>query len=129
MKTDSLVSFLMGTIGFFFGAFLGGVDGLMTAVLTFMAIDYVTGMIAAWKDGKLSSRKGFIGLARKICILFLIAVGHMLDVYVIKGQAAFRTMVIFFFIANEGISILENCGRIGIPIPGKLKDVIENLRE
>ena len=129
MKTDSLVSFLIGTFGFFFGAFLGGVDGLMTAVLAFMAIDYVTGMIAAWKDGKLSSRKGFIGLARKVCILFLIAVGHMLDVYVIKGQAAFRTMVIFFFIANEGISILENCGRIGIPIPSKLKDAIEKLRD
>lgn len=129
MRMDTAYSYMAAVFGFFIGAMLGGVDRLLTAVLIFMAIDYISGMFCAWKERKLSSRKGLIGLMKKVGMLFLICVGHVLDSMVMGNGAAFRTMVIFFFIANEGLSILENCGRMGIPIPDKLKDVIENLRE
>lgn len=129
MRMDTAYSYLAAVFGFFIGAMLGGVDKLLTAVLIFMVLDYLTGMFCAWKDKALSPRKGIIGLMKKVGMLFLICVGHVLDTMVMGNGAAFRSMVIFFFIANEGLSILENCGRMGIPIPGKLKDVIESIRE
>lgn len=129
MRLDTAYSYLASVFGFFIGAFLGGVDGMLTAVITFMLIDYVTGIIVAWKEGSLSSRKGFLGIGKKFCILALICVGHVLDAYVMGNGAAFRSMVIFFFIANEALSIIENCGDLGVPIPERLKEAIEKLRE
>lgn len=115
--------------GFTIGAVIGPFDSFLAAMIIFMVFDYLTGLAASWKERTLSSRKGMIGLIRKGGMLVVISVGHTIDVYVLKGTAAFRTMVIFFFLSNEGLSILENCGRIGIPIPGKLKDAIEALKE
>lgn len=129
MRMDTVYSYLAAAFGFFIGAMLGGVDRLLTALLIFMVLDYLTGMFCAWKDKTLSSRKGLIGLMKKAGMLFLICVGHVLDSMVTGNAAAFRTMLIFFFIANEGLSILENSGRLGIPIPGRLKDAIEKLRQ
>lgn len=129
MRMDTAYSYLAAVFGFFIGAMLGGVDKLLTAVLIFMVLDYLTGMFCAWKDKTLSSRKGLIGLMKKAGMLFLICAGHVLDSMVMGNGAAFRTMVISFFIANEGLSILENCGKIGVPIPERLKDAIEGLKD
>lgn len=128
-RDDYLFSALPGILGFFFGSIVGPLTGPLIALLVFMSIDYVTGLIYAWKQRKLNSRKGFLGLMKKMLILFLVVMGNMLDSYVLgDGTSAFRTMVIFFFLCNEGISILENAGKIGIPIPEKLKNVIESLK-
>ena len=128
-RDDYLFSFMPGILGFFFGAIVGPLSGPLIALLVFMAIDYVTGLMYAWKMRKLSSRKGFLGLMKKMLILFLVILGNMLDSYVLgDGTSAFRTMVIFFFLCNEGISILENAGKIGVPIPEKLQKSIELLK-
>ena len=122
------IKLLIGGIGFYVGFVLGPVSGLLIALLCFMALDYITGVISAILTKTLSSDVGFKGLARKCFILVLVAMGHLLDTYVL-GFAGVRTMVIFWFLANEGVSILENSARIGLPVPEKLRDILEQLKE
>lgn len=111
-----------------FGFLWGKADGLLYALLAFMALDYVTGVIVAITKHILNSETGFKGIAKKVLILALVAVGHILDVHVLGGGAVCRSAVIGFYLANEGISILENAGDLGIPLPKKLKAVLQQLR-
>lgn len=120
------ISAALGAVG---GFLFGQLNGLFYAVIAMMAIDYITGVIVAVLDKKLSSEVGFRGLVKKLFILVLIAVAHIIDAQVIGTGAALMTAVMLFFIANEGISILENAAALGLPIPKKLRDVLEQLRD
>ena len=116
-------------IGGWLGWFLGGCDGLLIALLAFVVIDYITGVMCAVVDKKLSSAVGFKGILKKILIFALVGVGHILDTMVIGTGSVLRTAVIFFYLSNEGISLIENAGHLGLPIPAKLKAVLEQLHD
>ena len=116
-------------VGGFFGWVMGGLDGFLYALVVFVAVDYLTGLMAAVVERKLSSEVGFKGIFKKVVIFCLVAVGHIIDSSVIQNGSVLRTAVVFFYLSNEGISILENASRIGLPVPEKLKAVLEQLRE
>jgi len=109
------------------GYFLGGWDGFLYALLTFVVIDYITGLMCAVLDKKLSSEVGFRGIFKKVLIFSLVAIGNIVDQSVIGDGSVIRTAVIFFYLSNEGVSILENAAHIGLPVPQKLKDILEQL--
>lgn len=115
-------------IGGYLGYFLGGLDGFIYALVTFVVIDYITGIMAAIVERKLSSEIGFRGIFTKVLIFLLVTVGHIIDKNLVGTGGAVRTAVIFFYISNEGISIIENSIRIGLPVPEKLKNVLEQLQ-
>ena len=114
-------------LGGWLGYFLGGLDGLLIALLVFVALDYVTGVMCAISDHKLSSAVGFRGICRKMLILMLVGIGHILDVHVVGTGSALRTAVICFYLSNEGISLLENASHLGLPVPDKLKTILEQI--
>ena len=114
-------------LGGWLGYFLGGLDGLLIALLVFVALDYVTGVMCAISDHKLSSAVGFRGICRKVLILMLVGIGHILDVHVVGTGSALRTAVICFYLSNEGISLLENASHLGLPVPDRLKAVLEQI--
>lgn len=116
-------------LGGFIGMFLGGVDGLLYALIVFVVVDYLTGVMVAISRKKLSSSVGFKGICKKVAIFFLVGVAHTIDTTVICSGAVLRTAVIFFYLSNEGISLLENSARLGLPIPDKLKDVLAQIRK
>ena len=115
--------------GGFLGWFLGGVDGFLYALIAFTVIDYITGVMCAISDKRLSSEVGFKGICRKVLIFTLVGIGNIVDVYVLGQGGVLRTAVIFFYLSNEGVSILENSAHLGLPIPEKLKEVLEQLHE
>jgi toxin secretion/phage lysis holin len=117
----------IAAIGGGLGYFLGGWDGFLYALVIFVIIDYITGLMCAVLDKKLSSEIGFRGIFKKILIFSLVAIGHIIDKSVIGDGSVIRTAVIFFYLSNEGVSILENAAHIGLPIPQKLKDVLGQL--
>lgn len=123
----SYIQICFAALGGFLGWFLGGMDGFLYVLITFMAIDYITGVMCAIADKNLSSEVGFKGICRKVMILALVGIGNIIDVYVLGNGSVLRTAVIFFYLSNEGISLLENAAHIGLPIPGKLKDVLAQL--
>lgn len=130
MKSSSnIFQAVFATIGGYIGWFLGGVDGFMYALITFVVIDYITGLMVAVLERKLSSEVGFRGIFKKILIFSLVGVGNIIDDYLIKNGSAIRTAVIFIYISNEGISIIENSSKVGLPIPQKLKDVLRQLNK
>lgn len=100
---------------------------MLIALLAFVVIDYITGVMCAVVDKKLSSAVGFKGIFKKVLIFALVGVGHILDTMVIGTGSVLRTAVIFFYLSNEGISLIENAGHLGLPIPAKLKAVLEQL--
>lgn len=102
---------------------------MLIALLAFVVIDYITGVMCAVVDKKLSSAVGFKGIFKKILIFALVGVGHILDTMVIGTGSVLRTAVIFFYLSNEGISLIENAGHLGLPIPAKLKAVLEQLHD
>lgn len=116
-------------IGGWLGWFLGGCDGLLYALLAFVVIDYITGIMCAVVDKKLSSKVGFKGIFKKVLIFALVGIGHILDTRVIGNGSVMRTAVIFFYLSNEGVSLLENAAYLGLPIPQKLKSVLEQLHD
>ena len=116
-------------IGGWLGWFLGGCDGLLYALIAFVVVDYVTGVMCAVVDKKLSSAVGFRGIFKKVLIFLLVGVANILDAQVIGTGCVLRTAVIFFYISNEGVSLLENAGHLGLPIPTKLKAVLEQLHD
>ena len=116
-------------VGGFLGWFLGGVDGFLYALIAFTVIDYITGVMCAVTDKNLSSSVGFKGICRKVLIFTLVGIGNIVDVYVLGQGGVLRTAVIFFYLSNEGVSIMENTAHLGLPIPTKLKDVLEQLHE
>jgi toxin secretion/phage lysis holin len=114
-------------IGAWIGWFLGGCDGLLYALVAFVTIDYITGVMCAVEDKKLSSSVGFRGICRKLLIFLLVGVAHLLDTHVIGSGSVLRTAAVFFYISNEGVSILENAAHLGLPVPKKLKEILEQL--
>ena len=118
----------LATIGGYIAWFLGGFDGLLIALCVFAVIDYMTGVIAAIIEKKLCSKIGFHGVAKKVLMFFMVGIAAILDLYVLGGESPIREVVIAFYIANEGISIIENSARLGLPVPKKLIDVLEQLK-
>lgn len=115
--------------GGFLGWFLGGFDGFLYALIVFTVIDYITGVMCAITDKNLSSAVGFKGICRKVLIFTLVGIGNIVDVYVLGQGGVLRTAIIFFYLSNEGVSIMENTAHLGLPIPAKLKEVLEQLHE
>ena len=115
--------------GGWLGYFVGGVDGLMTALLVLMVMDYVTGVMCAVIDRELSSSVGFRGIFKKVLILMLVGVAHIVDLHVVRTGEALRSAVISFYLSNEGVSVLENAGHLGLPIPEKLKGILAQLHD
>lgn len=119
----------LSTVCGFLGWFLGSGDGFLYTLIAFSAIDYITGVMCAVVYKKLSSAVGFRGIFRKVLIFALVGVSNIIDMYVLNTPGVLRTAVIFFYLSNEGISLLENTTRLGLPVPRKLKNVLEQLHE
>ncbi len=119
---------VIAAIGGWFGYFLGGFDGFLYCLVAFVILDYVTGVMVGIIEKKLSSEIGFRGIFKKILMFVLVGVGNFIDLHLIGSGSVFRTAVLFFYISNEGISILENAAKIGLPIPQKLKDILSQLK-
>ena len=116
-------------VGGWLGYFLGGCDGLLYTLLAFVILDYLTGVMCAIVDKKLSSEIGFRGIFKKVLIFVLVGVGHLMDVQILGAAGVLRTAVIFFYLSNEGVSLVENAAHLGLPIPKKLKAVLEQLHD
>ena len=123
------IQLVFAAIGGWLGWFLGGCDGLLYALIAFAVIDYTTGVFCAVVDRNLSSEIGAKGIFKKVLIFLLVGIGHIIDTHVIRSGSVIRTAVIFFYLSNEGISIIENAAHLGLPIPEKLKDVLEQLHD
>ena len=121
------IPFVFTAVGGWLGGFLGGCDGLLYALIAFVVADYITGVMCAIIDHKLSSEVGFKGIFRKVLIFMLVGAANILDVHVIGTGSVMRTAIIFFYISNEGVSLLENAGHLGLPFPEKLKAVLAQL--
>ncbi len=119
---------IFAAVGGFLGWFLGGLDGLIYALTAFVVIDYITGVMVAVIQKQVSSEIGFKGIFKKVLIFTLVGIGNIVDINLIGSGSAIRTAVIFFYLSNEGISILENAGLIGLPIPQKLQDILAQLK-
>lgn len=123
----NLIQFVFTGIGGWIGYFLGGCDGLLIALVVFALFDYLSGVMCAVQDKKLSSAVGFKGICRKVLIFILVGIANVIDVHVLGEVGILRTAVIFFYLSNEGLSLVENAAHLGLPIPAKLKDVLEQL--
>ena len=123
------IQLVFAAVGGWLGYFLGGCDGLLYALIAFVAIDYITGVMCAISDKTLSSEVGFKGICRKVLIFLLVGIGHIVDAQVIGSGGVLRTAVIFFYLSNEGISLIENAAHLGLPVPEKLKAVLEQLHD
>ena len=123
------IQLIFTAVGGWLGYFLGGCDGLLYDLSTFVTIDYITGVMCAVIDRKLSSAVGFKGIFRKVLIFLLVGIANIIDVQVVGTGAVLRTAVIFFYISNEGVSLLENAGHLGLPIPERVKTVLEQLHD
>lgn len=123
------IQLIFTAIGGWLGYFLGGCDGLLYALIAFVVIDYITGVMCAINDKTLSTEVGFRGICRKVLIFLLVGIANILDVQVIGTGSVLRTAVIFFYISNEGVSLLENAAHLGLPVPEKIKTVLEQLHD
>ena len=123
------IQLIFAGIGGWLGYFLGGCDGLLYALIAFVIIDYITGVMCAISNHTLSSEVGFKGICRKELIFLLVGIANILDIHVIGSGSVLRTAVIFFYISNEGVSLLENAAHLGLPIPEKIKVVLEQLHD
>ena len=121
------IQIAFSAIGGFIGWLLGGFDAFLYALIAFAVIDYITGVMCAIADKSLSSEVGFKGICRKVLIFILVGIGNIIDVYVLGDAGVLRTAVIFFYLSNEGVSLLENSAHLGLPVPDKLKDVLQQL--
>lgn len=118
---------ILAAVGGWLGYFLGGCDGLVYALILFVAADYITGVMCAAVDKRLSSEIGFKGICKKVLIFVLVGLANILDVQIIGTGSVLRTAVIFFYISNEGVSLLENAAHLGLPVPEKLKNILQQL--
>ena len=125
----NVIQAVFAALGGWLGYFLGGCDGLLYALLVFVVLDYITGIMCAINDHNLSSEVGFKGICRKVLIFALVGIGHLIDTQVLGETGVLRTAVIFFYLSNEGLSLIENASYLGLPIPAKLKDVLEQLHD
>lgn len=127
-KIQIIIDSIAGAVGAVLGFMYGEVTGLFWALIAFMALDYISGVIVAIIEKRLSSEVGFRGLAKKFLILVFVAVGHIADTYILGGTPAAMSAVMLFYIANEGISIIENAAALGLPVPKKLTSIMEQIR-
>ena len=127
-KIQIIIDSIAGAVGAVLGFMYGEVTGLFWALIAFMALDYITGVIVAIIEKRLSSEVGFRGLAKKFLILVFVAVGHIADTYILGGTPAAMSAVMLFYMANEGISIIENAAALGLPVPKKLTSIMEQIR-
>ncbi len=125
----NVIQFVFTAVGGWLGYFLGGCDGLLYALIAFVVIDYITGVMCAIADKNLSSEVGFKGICRKVLIFLLVGIANILDVQVIQTGSVLRTAIIFFYISNEGVSLLENAAHLGLPVPEKIKVVLKQLHD
>ena len=125
----NMIQMVFAAVGGWLGYYLGGCDGLLLALVAFGLADYLTGVMCAVSDLKLSSTVGFKGICRKVLIFLLVGIANILDVHVIGNGSVLRTAVIFFYISNEGVSLLENAAHLGLPVPEKIKAVLEQLHD
>ena len=123
------IQFAITVLGGALGYFLGGLDGLLIALIVFVVLDYITGVMVAIIDKTLSSEVGFKGIFRKIIIFCLVGVAHIVDANIIGTGSCLRTAIIFFYLSNEGLSILENTVYLGLPVPEKLKTILAQLQD
>ena len=123
------IQLAFAAVGGWLGYFLGGFDGLLYALIAFVAIDYITGVMSAISDKTLSSEVGFRGICRKVLIFLLVGIGNIIDVQVLGSPGVLRTAVIFFYLSNEGVSLLENAAHLGLPVPDAIKTVLEQLHD
>ena len=128
-KLFNVLALALGTVGLWLAYFFGPLNGLLITLLAFIIADYVTGVAAAAVKKRLDSNVGFKGIIKKVIILLIVGVANLLDVYVLGANMILRSAVIFFYIANEGLSIIENAGEIGLPIPKKLREILAQLRD
>jgi toxin secretion/phage lysis holin len=129
MKTAwHFIQSVIAAFGGWLGYALGGLDGFLYALIGFMAVDYVTGVMCAILDKKLSSVIGFRGIFKKVLILVMVGIAHAIDRNLIGTGESVRTAVVMFYLSNEGVSLLENAARIGLPVPEKLKAILAQLR-
>ncbi|GHU53408.1 hypothetical protein FACS1894132_05470 [Clostridia bacterium] len=119
----------IAAVGGVLGWYLGGLDGFLYALIAFVVVDYLTGVLCAVVEKKLSSEIGARGIAKKVAIFALIGIAHLVDTNVLGGGSTLRSAVIFFYLANEGLSVLENSVTLGLPVPAKLREVLEQLRD
>jgi len=125
----NVIQFVFAGLGGWLGWFLGGYDGFLYALITFVVIDYLLGVMCAIIEKHLSSDVGARGIFKKVVIFSLVGVAHIIDQNIIGDGGVIRTAVIFFYLSNEGISIIENATRLGLPIPEKLRDILEQLKD
>ena len=125
----SVIQLIFAALGGWLGWFLGGCDGLLYALIAFVVVDYITGVMCAVVDKKLSSEVGFKGIFKKILIFLLVGIANLLDVNIIGNGSVLRTAAIFFYLSNEGVSLLENATHLGLPVPEKLKSVLQQLHD
>ena len=123
------IQIISAAIGAYIGWFLGGFDGLLYALVAFVVLDYITGLMVAVLEKKLSSSIGFKGIFKKVLIFIFVGIGHIIDFYILQNGSAVRTAVIFFYLSNEGLSIVENAAKIGLPVPESLKKVFIELKK
>lgn len=128
-KVQIIIDSIAGAVGAVLGFMYGEVTGLFWALIAFMATDYITGVVVAAVNKQLSSEVGFRGLAKKLMILVFVSLGHIADMYVLGGTPVAMSAVMLFYIANEGLSIIENAGNLGLPVPKKLKDIMVQLKK
>ena len=121
------IQLIFAAVGGWLGYFLGGCDGLLYALIAFVVIDYITGVMCAISDKTLSSEVGFKGICRKVLIFLLVGIANIIDVQVLGAPGVLRTAVIFFYLSNEGVSLLENAAHLGLPVPDAIKTVLEQL--
>jgi toxin secretion/phage lysis holin len=125
----NIVQMIFAAVGGWLGYFLGGYDGFLYALIVFVVIDYLLGVMCAVIEKHLSSDIGAKGIFKKVVIFSLVGVAHIVDQNIIGDGGAIRTAVIFFYLSNEGISIIENATRLGLPVPEKFKDILEQLKD
>lgn len=128
-KFKEVFAFIFTMLGSFLGFYFCEIDAFVYSLLCFVIADYMTGILRVGVDGKLSSKIGFKGIAKKIMIFIIVGIGNLCDKNLIKSEPMIKTAIIFFYIANEGISILENSLALGLPIPMKLKVLLEQFKE
>ena len=128
-NTWNCIQIAFATLGGYIGTFLGGADGFLYTLIAFAVLDYITGVMCAMVNKNLSSEVGFKGICRKVVIFILVGIANLIDVHIIGSGSVLRTAIIFFYISNEGVSLLENAGHLGLPITVKIKSVLEQLHD
>lgn len=129
MSTEKIWQAVLAGALAVFQFLLGGADTLLIVLLALMIMDYITGVVGACVSGTLSSAVGARGIAKKVLLLVVVALAVQLDRIVNGGSFMFRNFICYFYIANEGISILENAVKLGIPVPAKLKNALDQLKK